>query len=165
MPGVFVDEAPTLYPDVSRVVMDWDVLENVGYDYFFVFMKDGSLWDYTSCPTGDPVRIADGAKDVISDGTNIYVLMNDASLWAYTADEKTVYNEPESRIAGERTLVKVMDGVAACGVEMDMEDNCEEDPCWIRSTFRAVTLDGRFFNWGYVNGETVAEPAEIYLMK
>ena len=58
-----------------------------------------------------------------------------------------------------------MDGVAACGVEMDMEDNGEEDPCWIRSTFRVVTLDGRFFNWGFVDGETVAEPAEIYLMK
>ena len=49
-------------------------------------------------------------------------------------------------------------------IKIAIEETDRESAC-IRSTFYACTNDCRVFEWGYVNGNTVSDPQEVFLKK
>lgn len=165
--GTLDSNSHVIMENVDRVVFDRVTSESVEFSYLLAFTNDGELWwadDYYG--NSEPCLITGNAVNAWSDGMNIYVLKDDGALYAYTA-WNGVYTDSliGARPEGEYSLVKVMSGVASCGVVMELGFADEEGEAHIYSTFYAVTEDGRIFSWGRVDGETVSEPAEIFLKR
>ena len=165
--GTLDSNSHVIMENVDRIVFDRVASESIEFSYLLALTKDGGLWwadDYYG--NNEPYLITENAVNAWSDGMNIYVLKDDGALYAYTAwhgfyTDRLIGARPEGKYA----LVKVLDGVASCGVVMELGFADEEGEAHIYSTFCAVTEDGRIFSWGHINGETVSEPAEIFLMR
>lgn len=160
-------DRPALLENVETIFFDNCETEMIADSYFYLFAKTkgGELWCADEYTLENPYPICSGVKDVCSDGVNTYILMDDASLWAYTAAVNSVYTEQRTERHNEDyTLVKVMEDVACCGATIAIDETDRESAC-IRSTFYACTNDCRVFEWGYVNGNTVSDPQEVFLKK